>query len=89
MYIHHFEIGENSAEFENRSPIWPGAASLSGEGLILSDWHMVGMSVPSDLYNKRGEAGHGEQECVYYRFTIDEVVLTEEILVIKKEHVWS
>ena len=45
--------------------------------------------MPSDLYNKRGEAGHGEQECVYYRFTIDEVVLTEEIFVIKKEHVWS
>ena len=35
MYIHHFKIGENSAEFENRSPIRPGAASLSGVGLFL------------------------------------------------------
>ena len=40
--------------------------------------------MPADLSNKRGEAHYGEQEFVYYRFTIDEVVLTEEILVIKK-----
>ena len=44
--------------------------------------------MPADLYNKRGEARHGEQEFVYYRFTIDEVVLTE-MSVIKKEHVLS
>ena len=28
-----FEIGENSAEFENQLPICQGAASLSGESL--------------------------------------------------------
>ena len=44
------------------------------------------MSAPSDLYRKRGEARRGEQEFVYYkqRFTIAEVVLTEEFLVTTK-----
>ena len=40
----------------------------------------IGMSAPSGLYNNRGETRSVEQEFVYnmQRFTISEVVLTED-----------
>ena len=44
------------------------------------------MSSPNDLYCNRGETREGDQEFVYnkQRFTISEVVLTEEFLVTEK-----
>ena len=45
------------------------------------------MSAPNYLFYKRGEVRHGEQELVHYkrRFTIADIVLTEEFFVTRKD----
>ena len=88
QFFTHLKIGKNSTEFKNQALICKVSAWLSRIGLILCEWRPVEISVPKGLYYNRGETRRALWTgiCLLFTqiFTIFEVVLTEEFLVITK-----